>query len=111
MRIRAAVAGARPCRMLPQQSRFETGEFKGFTESPGEHIINRHETPVRTALFKGSVVDPLGAPIPGAIVEVRGPGQNETVKGALTDNRGRFKLGHLHRGSYAFKITSNGFQF
>ncbi|MBZ5592360.1 MAG: carboxypeptidase-like regulatory domain-containing protein [Acidobacteriia bacterium] len=92
------------------QSRFETGDLKGFTKSPTEHIINRHEALVKIWVFEGTIVDPTGAPIPGAIVEVRGPGPNETVKGTVSDKRGRFKFGHLKEGAYAFKITFNGFQ-
>lgn len=66
---------------------------------------------MRVRVFQGRVVDPTGAPIPGAIVEVRADcGRTDRVKGIVTDKRGRFKLGRLKRGSYAFKITFDGFQ-
>jgi hypothetical protein len=98
-----------PFRMLGQ-SRFGEGELKGFTKSPTEHIINRHESLVSLRVFEGSIDDPAGAPIPGAIVDVRGPGTNERVRGTVTDKRGRFKLGRLSEGSYTFKVTFNGLQ-
>lgn len=98
-----------PFTMLAQ-SRFEAGEWKGFTKSPTEHIVNRYDTVVRLRRFEGSIVDPNGTPIPGAVVEVRGPGKNERDRGTVTDTRGRFKLGRLSKGSYDFKVTFNTFQ-
>ena len=99
-----------PCAVLLGQSRFSSGEFKGFTVSPTEHIINRYEEEVKAHVFLGVVVDPSGFPISGVVVEVRGPGKNEHVKGTLTDESGRFQFRHLRVGTYAFKVTSNGFQ-
>ena len=92
------------------QSRFDVGEFKGFSKSPTEHLINRHEPLVRFQVFEGSIVDPTDTPMPGDTVEVRGPGANERVKGTVTDKRGRFKLAGLSEGSYAVKVTFHSFQ-
>jgi hypothetical protein len=96
--------------VLLGQNRFGDGEFKGFTKSPTEHIINRYEGIVAARTFEGSVFDPTGAPMPGALVEVRGPGTSERIKGTVADKRGQFKIGRLNNGTYAFKITYNGFQ-
>jgi len=92
------------------QSLFGDGEFKGFTRSPTEHIINSYKRVVTARTFEGSVVDPSGAPIQGAIVEVRGPGAITRVRGTETDRRGQFRVGRLSAGAYAFKSTHDGFQ-
>ncbi len=102
-----------PCLLLAQ-TRFGgnefNGEFKGFTKSPTEHIINRYEGVIEARQFEGSVTDPTGAPMVGVIVEVRGPDSSERIKAAVTDERGHFKIGRLRNGTYAFKATCNGFQ-
>jgi len=96
--------------LLLGQSRFEDGEFKGFISSPTEHIINRYEEVVTARDFEGSVVYSDGAPLPGAIVEVRGPDSSERIKGTIVDRQGQFRIGHLKKGTYAFKVTLNTFQ-
>ena len=101
----AAIAGVLT-QVCLAQSRFDDGEFKGFTKSPTEHIINRYERLVDMRSFAGTVVDPSGAPIGGVVVEVRGPGSHETITGAVTDSKGRFRIGRLRKGKYAFKLSA-----
>ena len=100
----------KPCVALTGQSRLDSGELKGFTASPTEHIINRYDERVKAHVFRGIVVDDSGLAISGVIVEVRGPGKSERVIGTLTDKGGRFMFRYLRRGSYTFKVTNNGFQ-
>ncbi len=97
------------CSLLAQR-RFADGEFKGFTESPTEHIINRYDGVIETRVFEGSVIDSSGAPMRSAVVEVRGPGTSERIKATMTNKGGNFRIGRLSEGSYIFKITRDGFQ-
>ena len=101
----AAIAGVLT-QVCLAQSRFDDGEFKGFTKSPTEHIINRYERLVEMRSFAGTVVDPSGAPIGGVVVEVRGPGSHETITGAVTDSKGRFRIGRLRKGNTRSKSLS-----
>lgn len=93
------------------QSKFESGEFKGFTRSPTEHIINRLNDTIITSAMTGMVLSIADQnAIIGAIVEVRGLGANEAIRQTVTDNKGRFKIEPLAPGSYVVKVTKDGFQ-
>jgi hypothetical protein len=93
------------------QQRFETGEMKGFTKSPTEHIVERLDDQVPVRRVEGIVTSKsLSKPLAGVLVEIRGPGANEKVTSAVTDRNGRFKFRQLPEGDYAIKITSNGFR-
>ena len=91
------------------QQRFETGEMKGFTKSPTEHIIERldDQEPVRG--IAGTVTSKSSSkPLAGVLIEIRGPGANDKVTSATTDRNGRFKFRKLPEGDYAIKMTLNG---
>lgn len=99
------------CLFCGPQERFESGRFKGFTKSPTEHMIEDFDgTPV-VRRFEGTVViKERNESMEGVLVELRGPGEGETVKGVRTDKRGAFRFGSMPEGLYAFKMTKNGFR-
>jgi hypothetical protein len=61
------------------------------------------QTPSR---LSGIVTDPSGAAIPGATVEVRGPGGERSAK---TDNQGRYDFSALEAGQYSVRVSAKGF--
>lgn len=97
------------CLLWTAQDRFDGGRFKGFTRSPTEHIIEQYEGIIEVRKFGGLVVV-HDYPLEDAIVEIRGPGDQEAVRGVHTDKHGRFHFGALPEGSFAFKVTLNGFR-
>ena len=56
--------------------------------------------------LRGTVTDPSGALVPGAVVELRGPGgsQRRTTNGA-----GEYAFPALANGAYAVRLTAKGF--
>lgn len=94
------------------QERFESGELRGFTRSPTEHVINELDKVIQVQRIKGVVifVEHNAEPISGVLFEVRGPGASPVVRGVKTDTAGCFKLKHIVPGRYKFKATLNGFQ-
>jgi hypothetical protein len=43
------------------------------------------------------------------LIEIRGPGQEETIRSARSDRHGRFKIRGVPDGTYMFKATLDGF--
>jgi hypothetical protein len=80
-----------------------------FTSSSTEHIVNELDHPLVNKCFRGTILDHSHAPLQGALVEVRQRNGDGGIRNATVDEKGRFKL-NLHRGTYVFKVTSNGFQ-
>ena len=62
-----------------------------------------------TATLVGTVLDPTGAVVTGASVEVRNAGTNE-VRKSETDRRGEFIVPDLTPGIYAVSIAKEGFR-
>ncbi len=62
-----------------------------------------------TATVVGTVLDPAGAAVPGAKIEVRDQGTNE-VHPAVTDEKGQFTVPHLNPGVYEVIVAKEGFQ-
>jgi hypothetical protein len=93
------------------QERFQSGEFKGFTKSPTEHIISRVDEPFTVSSVRGSVVlSGKDEPLKDVLFEIRGPGDSERIRAAKTGAEGRFKIGRVPEGTYTFKATLDGFQ-
>jgi hypothetical protein len=61
------------------------------------------QTPSR---LTGTVTDPSGATIPGATVEVRGPGGERTTR---TGNQGQYEFPTLETGRYSIRVGAKGF--
>lgn len=82
----------------------------GFAQSP--HVIVELDHPLRARAVKGVIRRKQGdeGPLSGVLFEVRGPGNDRTVRRALTDAQGRFRITGLKAGSYIFKATLEGFQ-
>lgn len=81
------------------QDRFQSGEFKGFTKSPTEHIISRLDKPITTHSVRGRIIfaekdDPLNE----VVFEIRGPGDSERIRTAKSDDDGRFNIAHVRVG-------------
>src|SRR5580704_2150040 len=62
-----------------------------------------------TATLVGTVLDPAGAAVQGAKVEVRDTGTNE-VRSITSDQKGEFTVPHLNPGIYTVNVTKEGFQ-
>jgi hypothetical protein len=60
------------------------------------------------AAVAGSVRDPSGAPIAGAIVEASGPALIERSRATVTDGAGRYRIEDLRPGTYAVKFSRHG---
>jgi hypothetical protein len=93
------------------QDRFQSGEFRGFTKSPTEHVISRLDEPITVFSVGGTVVfkgkdDALRQ----VIFEIRGPGSSERIRAVKSNDDGRFKIAHVPDGTYVFKATKAGFQ-
>ncbi len=56
--------------------------------------------------LSGTVTDPSGAAVPGAAVQLRGPGRDRRVK---TDRTGQYSFDSLAPGSYQVRFTAKGF--
>jgi len=89
------------------QSR-DNAMLDGFTRSPYEHFINEIDKPFVVRAVRGVIT--CFDPLPGALVEIRGPGNDRTIRHAITNKSGRFAIRHAPRGAYRFKITYSGNQ-
>ena len=86
-------------------------DLSDFTKSPTEHVINQIEDPFRVRTVMGTITtvtsDQGRADV---LLEIEGPNDERTVRHALTDKHGRFKIAKVPEGNYRFKATLNGFQ-
>src|SRR5262249_13800754 len=57
-------------------------------------------------ILKGTILDPTGAAVAGAKVEVSGTGFSNTT---YTDDAGIFSIPDAPTGTYALHVTANGF--
>jgi len=94
------------------QDRIESGELKGFTRSPTEHIINRLDDAFTVREVKGAafISDGFKSPAVGVLLELRGPEGSESIVSTATKGDGKFSLRHINPGKYLFKATKPGFQ-
>jgi hypothetical protein len=56
--------------------------------------------------LRGTVTDPSGAVVPGAVVQLRGPGRERRVK---TDHAGEYSFAPLAAGRYQLRFSAKGF--
>src|SRR5258708_1364093 len=64
------------------------------------------QTLAPTLALRGVVTDPSGAVVPGATVQLRGPGKDHRAK---TDAGGRYTFTALAPGKYQLRISVDGF--
>jgi hypothetical protein len=62
------------------------------------------------ARITGAVRDDAGRPVPGATITATNPDQAPSTFTATTDDKGRFGLLGLRRGSWVFSVAAPGFQ-
>src|SRR5580704_15561298 len=58
------------------------------------------------ASLHGAVTDPSDASVPGAVVQLRGPGPERS---ATTDDKGQYSFLTLAPGKYAIRVSAKGF--
>jgi len=93
------------------QDRFASGELKGFTRSPEEHIINYLDSPLTVREVKGSAfIEFSKTPADGVLFELKGPEGLDSIVSTTSKTDGKFRLKHIHPGKYRFKATESGFQ-
>ena len=56
--------------------------------------------------LRGTITDPSGAAVPGAVVQARGPGRDHRAR---TDSAGQYVFPSLTAGRYQVRITAKGF--
>src|ERR1700686_5015917 len=56
--------------------------------------------------LQGTVTDPSGAAVPGAVVQARGPGGDHRAK---TNSSGQYVFPSLSAGHYQIRIAAKGF--
>ena len=59
-----------------------------------------------TASLRGTVTDPSGAPVPNALIQVRGPGGEQR---ATSDVNGLYSFPSLRPGAYRVRVIAKGF--
>src|ERR1700748_2331877 len=62
----------------------------------------------QTGLISGTVVDPSGASIPGAQVQIINQATGDVTRNAVADGNGNFRALNIPAGPYKFKVTSPG---
>lgn len=94
------------------QKRFSSGELKGFTKSPTEHIITHLKHPLVVREVGGTILRAVGdkSPLANVLFELRGPGDHQTIQSATTAPDGTFRITSVRPGKYLFKATASGFQ-
>jgi hypothetical protein len=60
----------------------------------------------QTASLRGTITDPSGALVPGALVQLRGPGPEQR---ATSDDKGQYSFATLAPGKYTVRIIAKGF--
>ena len=86
-------------------------DLSDFTKSPTEHIINQIEDPFRVRTVTGMITTTTSNEgRADVLVEIEGPNDERTVRHALTDKHGHFKIAKVPEGNYRFKVTLDGFQ-
>src|SRR5271154_6998021 len=60
----------------------------------------------QTASLRGTVTDPSGALVPGALIQLRGPGPEQR---ATSDDRGQYSFASLQPGKYTIRVIAKGF--
>lgn len=81
---------------------------------PGEVLTLDIEC-AQGARLAGRVVDPRGAPVVNAAIEVHGAGKNEEfrwrgVENTTSDKEGRFSLSGIPEGEYELEVSRRGFR-
>jgi len=93
------------------QERFPSGELKGFTKSPTEHIVSRVDEPITVSSVRGIVVfKGKDDALKQVVFEIRGPGTSERIRAAKSGDDGRFSIPRVSEGTYVFKASKGGFQ-
>ena len=86
-------------------------DLSAFTKSPNEHTIQQVEDPFRVRTIAGTISTATGeGGRADVLIEIQGPGDERTIRHALTDKHGHFKISKMPEGNYRFKATFFGFQ-
>jgi len=73
--------------------------------------MNEYSEVIEVRSIHGTITGPRAAwPEPGAIFEIRTEDADGKVRGAVANEKGRFKMRGVPQGEYVFKATQNGFQ-
>ena len=71
--------------------------------------LRAQSTSANSGTVRGSVVDPTGAAIKGASVEIQNP-VSHYMQTVSTDDQGRFELDNIPYNNYHLSVTVSGFQ-
>lgn len=98
--------------LLYPQQRYSTGaseEIRGFTIN-ADRIRLLEEKYIVTAI-RGKITfdDENGPPMEEALFEIRGPGDSQKIRSALTDDNGKFEIKNVPEGTYRFVVGKVGY--
>jgi outer membrane cobalamin receptor len=71
-------------------------------------LLSSAPTAQQAPSISGTVSDPTGAAVSGAVVELVSFGA--VARSATTDSQGRYRFENLEPGGYAIRVTASGFQ-
>lgn len=87
-----------------------TGLAESQMSPPGTGAVSLQDSPAHppSGSIVGTVIDPSGAAVPGARVELstEDPSENQEAR---TDDDGQFSFGNIAPGPFQFTITAEGF--
>jgi Carboxypeptidase regulatory-like domain len=66
-------------------------------------------SPQTSGSIRGSVQDPSGAMVAGAVVTLEGAGSDQQQRTTITDSAGEFRFFAVAHGTYKLTITASGF--
>src|SRR5580704_7789625 len=69
-------------------------------------LIAQGQAQTMPASLHGTVTDPSGALVPGALVQLRGPGPEVR---ATSDDKGQYSFASLPPGKYVVRVIAKGF--
>jgi len=92
-----------PCRLSPRIAAFAVALYILLFSISGANAQSRSYTSV-----SGTVVDPSGAVVPGATVEIRNP-VSQFERSVTTDNSGAFSIPNIPFNPYHVSVTGSGF--
>ena len=98
--------------LLYPQHRYDTGaaeEIRGFTVNEDRIRLLKEKFNVNAIRGRVTLDDEDGPSMDEVLFEIRGPGNSETIRSALTSDQGIFEIKNVPEGTYWFKVSKAGY--